>query len=134
MIQQSTRRCDDNIRTFAKLRNLCVDAHAAVNHSGSERQEFTIGAHALRNLRCQFACRGEYQRTDASAIDGAVLQAMQHWQGKACGLAGTRLGPGQHIAAFENARNCLLLNRSCGFVALLFDGAQQFGRKAKFVE
>jgi hypothetical protein len=40
----------------------------------------------------------------------------------------------EHVIAGENIGYCLLLNRRCTGVALLFDRTKQFGREAKFIE
>ncbi len=62
------------------------------------------------------------------------VQSLQHRQRKAGRFAGAGLGAGQHIAAFEDERNGLLLDRGCLVVTLFFDRTQQFGRKAELIK
>ncbi len=79
MIEQSPGCGDEDVDAAAQLRDLRVDAHAAEDHGGFQRQILTIGLHAFGDLRGEFARRREDQRAHrAAAILGAVrLQTVQ---------------------------------------------------------
>lgn len=63
-----------------------------------------------------------------------MLQTLQQRQSKTGSLAGARLGAREDIVAFENKRDCLLLDRGHLLVTLFLDRTQQFGREAKLIE
>ena len=82
-----------------------------------------IGAEALGDLGRQFAGRRQDQGPAAPARGGfAILgEPLKDGQGEGGGLAGAGLGDAQDIAALENQRNGLGLDRGGGGIA--------FGRK-----
>ena len=134
MIQQPARRRDHDVHALLQLRDLGVDADAAIDDRGTKRQVPPVAAHAVGDLRGQLTRGRQYEPADTPTIGGTELEALQHRQRKARRLAGAGLGARQEIAAFENEGNRLLLDRGRRLVTLLVDRAQQFGREAKLVE
>jgi hypothetical protein len=61
-------------------------------------------------------------------------ETLQHRQGEPRRLAGAGLRGGEKIAAGENDRDGLRLNRGGLGVALLGDGLEQLGRKPEILE
>jgi N-glycosylase/DNA lyase len=62
-IQQTTRRCHQDIDAAAQLHHLRVNAHAAENHQRANVQIFAVITHVLADLRRQFARWRQDQRT-----------------------------------------------------------------------
>ena len=62
------------------------------------------------------------------------MQSLEHGQDEGGGLAGAGLGAGQEIAAGEDERDRLALDRGGLGVALVRDDADVLGRKPKRVE
>ena len=54
VIQQTTRRCDQDVDTTTQSIDLRVHAHATKNHHGLDGQVFAVNAHAFFDLRGQF--------------------------------------------------------------------------------
>ncbi len=130
-VHQTARAGHQHVQTTASRHHLRVDAHAAKYHVAADRQVLAVVAHALAHLGGQFAGRGQHQGTDAIRGDLALAlgQALQHRQGKTCGLAGPGLGCRHQITASQYRRDRLLLNGRRGVVALLGNGTQQgFGQ------
>jgi hypothetical protein len=102
----------------------------------AQRQVAAIVFHAGADLGRQFARGGENQGAHRAASARGLFraQALQQRQGKAGGLAGTGLGAGENVAAFENDRNGLALNRGRIAVALFGHGTEQFGRQAERIK
>src|SRR3954447_17616175 len=94
-----------------------------------------ISAHALLNLRCQFARRREDQRANRATRRVASCmtcrQQLQQRQCKSGSLAGTGLRAGKNIAACEHDRDRLLLYWGRLGVAFVGNSSDQLGTKAK---
>ena len=130
-IHQAARTGHQHVQTTAGCHHLRVDADAAEDHVAADRQVLAVVAHALAHLGGQLAGRGQHQGTNA--VRGyfalALGEALQHRQGKACGLAGPGLGGGHQVTASQDGRDRLLLDGRRGVVALLGNGTQQgFGQ------
>ncbi len=134
MIEESSWCRDNNVHAFAQLCDLRIDADATVYNRCPEGQMLPVTTHTFGDLGGQFPGGSQHEGTDTAPIGGAMLEALQHWQREACGLAGARLGTRKDITAFENKGYSLLLDRGCRLVTLFFDRTQQFGRKAELIE
>jgi hypothetical protein len=135
VIQQATRGGDEYIGAGAQGLDLRVDIDAAENGGGLQRQMPAVDTHALLHLRREFARRCQHQGADGpSRRFRSGIKALQQRQCKTGGLAGACLRRRHDIAAFKNNGDRLALDGGGFSVALLADGAQQFGREAEFVE
>ena len=133
VVEQAAGGRDQNIDAAAQRIDLRVDADTAEHQRRAQRKVLAIGLHALFDLRREFAGRGQEQRADLATLGGRARshQALQRRQREAGGLAGTGLGGGKHVAAFENQGNGLGLNGGRGGVTLFGHGTQKLGRQAK---
>jgi hypothetical protein len=134
VIEQAPRRCDDDINTFAYVRDLRVDTDTTVNYGGAKWQVPAVVTNTVANLGGKLSRRRKYEGTYPPPVHGAVLQSLQQRQGKAGRLAGARLGACEDIVTVENEGYCLLLDRGRLPVTLFIDRTQQFGREAKLIE
>ena len=57
MIQQASRRGDDEINAAPQLLDLGINPHAAKDHRRALVQMAAIGLHRIGHLRCQFTGR-----------------------------------------------------------------------------
>lgn len=113
MIEQTSRRCDDDIDAAAQRIDLRIDADAAEHHRRLEFQILAIRAHAFFDLRGEFARRREDQRAHRTfrAARGRgrdrpkLRQALQDRQREAGGLAGAGLRAREQVAAFRTAES-----------------------------
>ena len=112
-IEQAARCGDENIDAVAHRFDLLALAHAAKDDGVAQMQMAAIGFQTVTDLHGQFARRREDERAHAvRARDGAVLRkALQQRQSEGGGLAGSGLRQAQHIAAFQDRRNRLALDR-----------------------
>ena len=100
-IEQTTGRRDKNIEAARESLNLRIDVHATKNDRGSKAQVFAIRAHALLDLRGEFARRGEHQCAHgARSRTWFAGQQLQHGQGESCSFTSACLGAGEQIATF----------------------------------
>ena len=102
-----------------------------------QRRVLAVASDAFLDLRRELARRREDQRADARA--GASTrrrggQTLQHRQREAGGLAGAGLRAGEQVAARQDDRDALRLDRRGLGVTLLRDAAQQRGREAERIE
>ena len=103
-VEQTARRCHQNIDAFSNAGNLGVHADTTKNDGGSQLQVFTVGADRFFNLRGKFTGGGEHQgahTVDAKFVLGAAThgELVQHGQGKGCGFACAGLGAGKQVLA-----------------------------------
>jgi hypothetical protein len=118
---------------------LRLDVDAAENAGRAKARVLAVFLDRLFDLYRELARRREDQRTDGVARGrGAVIrlrrEPLENRQSKAGSLAGTGLGAAHDIAAGEDERNGLLLDRGgCG-VAGLGDGTQQLRPQAELFE
>jgi hypothetical protein len=122
VVQQAARRGDQDVDAVLELLDLRVDADAAEDHGRVELGVLAVHAHAFLDLGRQFAGRGQDQGADGAwrfvagqlAADGVGRQAVQQRQGEAGRLAGAGLCAGQQVAAVQDGRDGLLLDRGRG--------------------
>ncbi len=113
-IQQTARRCHQDVDAAAQLHHLRVDADAAEHHQRTQVQVLAVGTHVFADLRGQFAGWRQDQRTHRATALGVRLvmlaQQLQQRQGKAGGFTGAGLGAGHQVTAFQHGRDSLLLD------------------------
>lgn len=128
-IQQTARRCHQDIDAAAQLHHLRVDAHAAEHHQRTQAQVFAVGIDVFANLRRQLTGWRQDQRAHrATALDRMVMlaQQLQQRQGKTGGFTGAGLGAGHQVTTFQHDRDSLTLNRRRFAIALFFNSAHNF--------
>jgi len=134
MIKQAARRGDQDIHTLPQRLSLRGDVDPAEDHRGGQRQVSAVNAHALLDLGGQFARRRQNQGAHEPARRRRVCrrrQALQERQREGGRLAGARLRPRQHVAPLQDGWDGLGLNRRRRLVALVGEGAQEFGAQAE---
>ena len=138
VIEQTARRRHDDIDAALQRVDLRIDADAAEHHGRLQLHVLAIGAHAFLDLRGEFARRREDQRAHVALRTGGgrchLRQALQDRQREAGGLAGAGLRAGEQVAAIQDGRNGLELNRRGAGVAEFNDGAQQGFGKSEGIE
>ena len=126
-IEQAARRRDKHFDAMRDAAYLPVDRHAANGEFDRERSHVpAIGAEAVGDLAGQFPCWGQYQHAARLAFRAHALgvEVVQDRQREGRGLAGAGLRNADDIAAGENDRNGLCLNRGGGGVVLFDKGAK----------
>ena len=131
MVDQSTRRRDDDVDAGAQLLLLRLDRHAAVDRGGVELGVPRVLLHALLDLDAELARRREDERSRAART---VEQSIDDGKSERGGLAGSGLRESHHVAPFENQRDRLCLNRRWMLVSRVTYRAQRGPRQPKLVE
>ncbi len=134
VVDQAARAGDQQVHATAQGVELIAHAHATVDHGAGDALVLAVAAQAVMHLGGELTGRGEDQRARlARAVDRlrGGGQVLQHRQAERSGLAGTGLGAGQQVVAFEHQRDGFALDRGRGFVTLFGERAQQEGRKAQ---
>ena len=138
VVEQAARRGDDDVDSALERRDLVVDRHAAEDDGDGGLLVLAVVAHALLDLRREFARRREDQRAHrvARLARGGLRQRepMQDRQHEAGGLAGAGLRAGEQVATCEHQRNGLLLDGSGFGVAEFGDSANECLGQAEGVE
>ena len=138
VVEQAARRGHEDVHAVAQLVDLGLHAHAAEHdHALELGQVLAVGLHAFFDLGGEFARGGQHEGADgraAALVERALagLEAVQHGQREASGLAGAGLRAGQQVAALQHGGNGLRLDRRRVFVALFAHGAQQRLGEAEF--
>src|SRR4029078_7665333 len=126
-VEQPAWRRNQDVDSPRKRVDLGLLADAAINHGVAEARVAAIKAKTLRDLRSQLARGSEHERADGTMPLGraAKHQTLQRRQRERGRLASARLGASQNVAARENVRNRLGLDRSGGNVLRLANRAQK---------
>ena len=124
-VHQTARCGHQHVYSLAQLHHLRIDFHTTEDHGGLGRNVLAVQIHAVVNLCGQFTGRCQNQRTGALTGARVFSQALQQWQGKAGGFAGTGLGCSHHVLAGQNRRNGLGLDGGRGFITLIGRGTNQ---------
>ena len=130
MVQQTTRRGDQNLDTGFQLNGLRLHVHAAKHHRAADLGVFCVGFNLLGDLISQLARGQQYQSAYwvASRRSGSVFvlqHALNQRERESGRFTSTGLGGAHHVSAFQNHRNRLRLDGGHGFVAHVGDGACQ---------
>jgi hypothetical protein len=139
VVEQAARRGDEDVDAAPQAVDLRLHADAAEHHHRGQLGVLAVRAHALLDLRREFAGGREDQRADRRATLGVALrrrvhEPVQHGQREAGGLAGARLGPGEQVAALQHGRDGLLLDRRRRVVTRVGNGLEQGLGEPQFVE
>ena len=139
VIEQPSGGGDDDVNAAAQLRDLRIDAHAAVDDRRAQLQMLAVGTHAFLHLRRELAGGHEHEGAHRMARGrvagvGTGREQLQHRQRESCRLAGAGLRGAEQVFAREYDRDGLRLDRGGLGIALLGDSAEQLGRKAEILE
>ena len=132
-IEQAARRRDQNVAARNQRPRLLADGNAAENALDRKVQILGIAAHVFSDLGGQFAGGREHQHPARSGLAGLGIrgQTVQRRQRERGGLAGAGLGDAQNVAALQQRRNGLLLDRRGIGIALGFKRTKKRLGKAK---
>jgi hypothetical protein len=139
VVEQASRRGDDDLAAFAQLGDLRPDVHAAVDADRTQRHVLAVGDDAFMHLHRQFARRRQDQGAYRMACRrgrtaGIFGQALEQRQGEAGGLAGAGLGAAHDVLAGHDDRDGLRLDRRRVGVTVVLYRAQQLGQQAEVIE
>ena len=118
-------RRDDDIDPAAQAAQLLADRLAAVDrdHAGTER--LAVDVERLGDLHRQLAGRDDDEGARAVGAGRADRDALEDRQGEGRGLAGAGRRLGEDVAAVEQQRDRLALDRRRLLVAEVGDGGEQ---------
>ena len=135
VVEQAARGRDDDLGAVAQRADLRIEADAAVDRDRPDRLLVAVRPDALLDLERELTGRGEDQGADqATALGPAGVQALDHRQHEGRRLAGAGLGAGEEVAAGEDERDGLGLDRGRLGVALVGDRAKELGRQPEVRE
>jgi hypothetical protein len=132
MVQQTAGRGDQHIGAAVQLLELFGERHAADQQRRGQLRILAVNLERIGDLRRQLARRLEDQRPRHARLGTTLAEDIDHRQGETGGLAGAGLRAAQHVAAHEDLRNRLFLDRGRGLVAGFGDRAQHVLAKAQF--
>jgi hypothetical protein len=139
VVEEPAGRRDEDLDAGAHDRELLLDVDAAEHAGRPDARVLAVGLDRLLDLDRQLARRREDQRADRvagrrEACVRVALQALEDREDEGRGLAGARLGGTEHVVAGDDDRDGLLLDGRGFGVALVHDGAEEFGREAEIGE
>jgi len=114
MVDETARRCNENIDASADTLSLGPERDTAEHRRDGKVLMTPIGAEAIGDLTCEFACRRQNQRAAGLGVRLApgIGQPVQDWKGESRRLSSACLREAEDIAARERIRNGLCLDRS----------------------
>ena len=110
MVEKPARRGDQHVNALVDQLVLLFEGHTADQKRLGQLQVFCVGVEVFRHLCGQFACRAKHQTARHARPRAPPRQQGDHRQREAGGLAGTRLGDTQNVAAFQCWRDGACLN------------------------
>jgi hypothetical protein len=121
-VEHPAHRADDDLAAGAQLGLLRADRRAAEHRHDVDALALAVGADRLGDLDAQLARRREHERLDVGV---ARVDVLDHRQAERGGLARPGLGLADHVAALEQRRDGLLLDRAGLLVADVLQGMQE---------
>lgn len=108
-IQQSSRRCDQNVDACRHRVDLRALVHASVDNRHPKPHVFSIGSETITNLNCQFSGwrQDQCRRAVACSARPFMPDKIEDWQRKCGGFPSSRLGTTQDILAIDGSRDGL---------------------------
>ncbi len=113
-VEHASDGADDDVPATAQLRLLRADRRAAEDRDDVDAAARAVRAQRLRHLDAQLARRRQHERLHLAVARVDVLDDRQAERGR---LARARLRLPDHVAAFEQRRDRLLLDRARRLVA-----------------
>ena len=131
VIEQTTRRCHQDVGPAAQRFDLRIDAHATEDDQRAQLQIFAVGLDAFANLRRQLARRYQNQRSRRARAWTHGMQTLQKRQGESRRLTGSGLCTCEDVASGENFRDDAALDRRGFGVLAISKSPRQFGNQPK---
>jgi hypothetical protein len=139
VVEQAPGRRDEDLDAGSEGLDLRLDRDPAVDHGRTERDGPPIGPDARVDLHGELPRGNQDQHADrvAGGREAGVgvlphpVEDREHEGGR---LAGARLGGGEEIAALQDQRNGIGLDRRGSVIALLGDGLEEIGRQAERIK
>ena len=136
VVEQASRRGDEDLDAAAHDRQLLLDVDAAVDDRRAQVRVLAVGAEGLLDLHRELAGRREDQRAHRMPRRRRAgvrhrRELLQDRQREAGGLAGAGLGAAHHVLAGENDGDRLHLDRRGRRIAGFGHGPQQFGPQSE---
>jgi hypothetical protein len=122
VVERAPRRGDHDIDAASQCAELLLECLAAVDRKDSDFDCLAVAVHRFGHLHSQLPGRDEDQRTDIRALRRQALEQRQR-EGRCLPGAGRSLA--EEVAARQQRRNCLPLNRSWFFIAERVECPQQ---------
>ena len=117
MIERAARRGDDDVDAALQRADLTFHRSAAIDRHRDDSERLAIFVHGLGNLHRELARRHEHQRRGALARRSVRCDEVQQRQRERGGLSRSRRGLREHVAPFEQRRNCGALDGRWLFVS-----------------
>jgi hypothetical protein len=131
MVEQTARRCDQDVDTPVELLFLLVERHAADQKGDVQLVVLAVLVEVFLDLRSKLAGRLEDQRARHARASAALLEQGDHRQCERSGLARSGLCDAEDIAPGENMRDGLRLDRRRRRVTASLYGRQHFGAQSE---
>ena len=131
LVDQAARRRDQHVDAAHQLQFLLLERHAADQQGHLKLQVLAILFEVLGDLCGQLTRWRKDQRARHAGPRAATLKAMDHRQDESSRLARTRLCNAGYVAAKDDLRDGLRLDRRWRVIAGFFDGLQDFRTKAE---
>ena len=119
-VEQAAGRGDEDVEAAGDGAEAFAIGDAAEDDADRQMHEAAVGLGAGGDLRGQLAGRGKHQHARAARMRHAIggRQPLQRRKHEGGGLAGAGLGDAQQVAAGQDRRNGLELDRRCLAVIL----------------
>ena len=130
VVERTAGRRHDDVGAVAERAHLRRHRRAAVHRHHREPQSPRVLVHRLRDLHRQLAGGDEHETAGAPARAGGV-ETLQHRQRERRRLAGAGGGLPEHVAALEQERDGLALDRRRFLVAERGDRGDERGGEAE---
>jgi hypothetical protein len=130
-VEHAADRADDDRRAALQIRLLVADRRAAEDRDRVDALARPVRAQRLGDLDAQLARRREHQRLDVVV---ARIGELDHRQPERRGLAGAGLRLADDVAALEQHRDRLLLDRAGRLVAHVPEGVEDLLGQTEFGE
>ncbi len=139
MVEQAAGRGDEDLDAAPKDLDLRVDARAAIDDRGAERNAAAVGLDGGGDLTRELTGGGQDQDADRMSCRripgvGVVAENLQDRQHEGGSLAGAGLGGGENVAAGEDEWDCRALDGRRLRIPLPLYCGEKVGRKAEVVE
>ncbi len=121
-VEHAADRADHDRRARLQVRLLVADRRAAEHGDRVDPLVGAVGAERLRDLDAQLARRREHERLDLRILG---VDRLEHRQPERGGLAGAGLRLADHVTAFEQHGNRLLLDRARRLIAHVLEGGEE---------
>ena len=133
-VEQTSGSRHQHVHAAAHRGNLGILADAAVNQRLLEADVGAVSGEAFADLAGEFAGRSQHQRAALARLDllRPLMDRMEDGQGETRGFSGAGLGATEKVAAFEQQRDGLRLDRRWGgvvqFAQNTLEGRSQWQR------